>query len=154
MLIAGGGGLFVFTRYAEAAGSVVPPEQLLAKYSKGGARIYDRHGTLLYEFVDELAGLRRPIELSGISPDLVKATISVEDPDFYSNAGVNVRGLLRAGVENFTPFLGGDFLSGSGGSSITQQLAKNVYIPREERLSRSPVRKLKETAIALELTKD
>ena len=153
LLAVGGGGIYVFARYADAASQVVPPEQLLAKYSRGGARIYDRHGTLLYEFVDELAGLRRPVDLDQVSPFLVKATVAVEDPDFYTNTGVNVRGLLRAGVENFTPFLGGDLLSGSGGSSITQQLAKNVYIPREERTSRSVDRKVTETVIALELTK-
>ena len=151
--LAGTVGFIGMTSYAAAAADVVPPEQLLAKYSRGGARIYDRHNKLLYEFVDELAGLRRPIELKDIAPALLTATIAVEDPDFYTNTGVNMRGLMRAGVENFTPFLGGDFLGGSGGSSITQQLAKNVYIPPKERLSRSVTRKLKETVIALELTK-
>ncbi|MDA0302448.1 MAG: transglycosylase domain-containing protein, partial [Chloroflexi bacterium] len=89
--------------------------------------------------------------LSEISPWLTKATISVEDPDFEENVGINYRGLARAAMENFTPF-GGGFLEGSGGSSITQQLAKNVYIPREERLERSVTRKIEETAIAIELT--
>ena len=153
LAVAGAAGVVGLSSYAEAAQNVVPPEQLLAKYSRGGARIYDRHGKLLYEFVDELAGLRRPVELKAIAPALLTATIAVEDPDFYTNTGVNMRGLVRAGVENFTPFLGGDLLGGSGGSSITQQLAKNVYIPPKERLSRSVTRKLKETVIALELTK-
>jgi len=137
--------------YTAAIGDVVPPEQLLARYSRGGARIYDRHGELMYEFVDELSGLRRPVKLSEISPWVTKATISVEDPDFEDNVGVNYRGLARAAMENFTPF-GGGFLGGSGGSSITQQLAKNVYIPREQRLERSVTRKIKEAAIAIELT--
>ena len=61
----------------------------------GGARIYDRHGTLMYEFVDELSGLRRPVKLDEVSPWVTKATISVEDPDFEENVGVNYRGLLR-----------------------------------------------------------
>ena len=142
---------FAAITYSAAISDVVPPEQLLARYSRGGARIYDRHGTMMYEFVDELSGLRRPVKLSEVSPWVTKATISVEDPDFEENVGVNYRGLLRAAFENFTP-IGGSFLSGSGGSSITQQLAKNVYIPREQRTNRSATRKIKETAIAIELT--
>ncbi len=45
-----------------------------------------------------------------------------------------------------------EVLEGSGGSSITQQLVKNVYIPQEERQERSIDRKLLEAAYALELT--
>jgi len=149
---AGGAAIYGVNRYDEIAEGVVPPAQLLDELPRGGARIYDRHGTLLYEFVDELSGLRRPVPLAEISPWLVQATISTEDQSFYENNGLNVRGLTRATLENFTPF-GDDFLEGSGGSSITQQLAKNVYIPREERAERSVDRKLKETVIALELTR-
>lgn len=154
-LVAGGTGLYAMSRYDEIADDVVPPEDLIAEQSRGGAKILDRNGELLYEFVDELAGLRRPVSLSVISDNLLNATIAVEDPTFYENNGVNTRGLLRAGVENFLPFLVGDgeFFEGSGGSSITQQLAKNIYIPREERTERSVDRKIKETVIALELTK-
>jgi membrane peptidoglycan carboxypeptidase len=149
---AGGAAIYGVNRYDEIAEAVVPPAQLLDELPRGGARVYDRHGTLLYEFVDELSGLRRPVPLAEISPWLVQATIATEDQSFYENNGLNVRGLTRATLENFTPF-GEDFLQGSGGSSITQQLAKNVYIPREERAERSVDRKLKETVIALELTR-
>jgi len=151
-LVAGAGGIWATARYQTFAESVVPPEQLIASLPRGGARVYDRHGELLYEFVDELSGLRRPVPLAEISPWMVKATISTEDQSFYTNNGLNTRGLMRAAVENFTPFRS-SFLEGSGGSSITQQLAKNVYIPREERAQRSVDRKFKETVIALELTK-
>ncbi|MEX2375460.1 MAG: transglycosylase domain-containing protein [Dehalococcoidia bacterium] len=153
-LVAGGSAIYAMDRYDEFAADVVPPEQLIAQQSRGGALILDRNGEVLYEFVDELSGLRRPVSLSQISQHLIDATIAVEDPTFYDNNGLNVRGLFRAGVENFAPFLVGDgeFFGGSGGSSITQQLAKNIYIPREERVERSIQRKLKETVIALELT--
>ena len=154
VLAAGGLSIYALVQYNEISKGVVPPEQLIAQLPRGGARIYDRNGVLLYEFVDNLSGLRRPVPVSEIAPGLVKATVAVEDPTFYENNGVNTRGLIRAGVENFAPFLtGGDFLQGSGGSSITQQLAKNVYIPREQRTDRSVDRKLRETVIALELTK-
>ncbi|MDP2948339.1 MAG: transglycosylase domain-containing protein, partial [Chloroflexota bacterium] len=95
-------------------------------------------------------GLRNPVPLTEISPWLVQATISTEDASFYDNPGVNVRGVLRAAVENLTPF-GPGFLKGSGGSSITQQLVKNVYIPEKERSQRSIGRKIKEVVMALEL---
>ncbi|MDA1010904.1 MAG: transglycosylase domain-containing protein, partial [Chloroflexi bacterium] len=153
-LVAGGTYAYAIDRYDEFAAEVVPPEELIAQQSRGGAVILDRNGEVLYEFVDELSGLRRPVTLSQISQHLIDATIAVEDPTFYENNGLNVRGLFRAAVENFAPFLVGDgeFFGGSGGSSITQQLAKNIYIPREQRLERSIERKLKETVIALELT--
>ncbi|TAJ20005.1 MAG: hypothetical protein EPO65_05125, partial [Dehalococcoidia bacterium] len=153
ILSAGGLGIFVLAQYNSISHAVVPPEQLIAQLPRGGARIYDRNGVLLYEFVDNLSGLRRPVPVGQIAPDLVKATIAVEDPTFYENNGINTRGFIRAGVENFTPFLSGNFLQGSGGSSITQQLAKNVYIPSEQRTDRTVDRKLRETVIALELTK-
>ncbi len=149
---AGGSLLYGKKKYDEFVVDVVPPEQLLADLPRGGARIYDRNGVLLYEFIDEFGGLRRPVPLDDISQWVLLATIATEDASFYENNGLNVRGLARAGVENLSPFGGTDFFEGSGGSSITQQLAKNVYIPKEERTERTVERKLKEAAIALELT--
>lgn len=151
--VAVGGGLYARDRYEREAKGVVPPEQILARWPGGGARVYDRNGVLLYQFLDEFGGLRRPVPLAEISPWLREATISTEDATYYENNGLNVKGLARAAVENFTPFHGTGILEGTGGSSITQQLAKNVYIPREERYERTVSRKLKEVVIALELTK-
>ena len=155
LLVAGIGGaaaLFGLQQYNEYARGVVPPSQLLDELPRGGARVYDRNGSLLYEFIDEFGGLRRPIPLSDISPWIKEATVSTEDTTFYENNGLNTQGLLRAVLVNLTPF-GGNILDQTGGSSITQQLAKNVYIPPKERLQRSVSRKLRETVIALELTK-
>ena len=149
---AGGVALYGKDKYDEFVADVVAPEELLSTLPRGGARIYDRNGVLLYEFIDEFGGLRRPVPLNEISDWVVKATIATEDANFYENNGLNIRGLIRAGVENLSPFGDSNFLEGTGGSSITQQLAKNVYIPKEERGDRSVDRKLKEAAIALELT--
>ena len=151
LVVATSGVTYVFNRYTEIAKGVVPPGQLIANLPQGGARIYDRNGNLMYEFVDEFTGLRRPVQLENISHWLIEATLAVEDPTFYENNGLNTKGLMRATIENLTPY-GGDFLEGSGGSSITQQLAKNVYIPIEERAQRTIDRKARETVIALELT--
>jgi membrane peptidoglycan carboxypeptidase len=149
--VVGGGAIYAYNEYNEIAAGVVPPGELIANLPRGGARIYDRNGELMYEFVDEFTGLRRPVAIEDISPWLIAATISVEDPSFYENDGLNRRGLARAALENLTPY-GGDFLEGSGGSSITQQLAKNVYIPLDQRAERSIDRKVTEMVIARELT--
>lgn len=131
---------------------VPAPTEVADNLSRGGAKIYDRNGLLLYQFVSPTDGLRRPVPLDQISPWVIAATVAVEDPTFFENPGVNVRGLARAAYENFAPWEG-ELLAGSGGSSITQQLAKNTYIPIEERTERSVDRKLREVSIALELTR-
>jgi len=162
VLLLGLGGLMVvgavaavvagFVIYNVYSNDLLPPDEVLAQQSSGGAKIYDRDGRLLYEFVDDLSGLRHPVPLAEVSPWLIDATIATEDADFYSNPGVNIKGLIRAAYENFFPGQLG-LLKGSGGSSITQQLVKNVYIPEAERSERSIPRKLKETVYALELTR-
>jgi membrane peptidoglycan carboxypeptidase len=150
--IVGAAGVYGLQQYNEYTSNVVPPEQLLAQLPHGGARIYDRNGVLLYEFLDEFGGLRRPVPLDQISPYMREATVSTEDTTFYENNGLNTSGLIRAAVVNLTPF-GGQFFDSTGGSSITQQLAKQVYIPMKQRYERSVTRKLREAVIALELTK-
>lgn len=150
LVIVGVGGGVSFAVYYHYAHDLDRPDVALARTGSAGSRIFDRNGNLLYEFVDPLSGLKNPVPLSEISPWLIQATISTEDASFYDNPGVNVRGLLRAALENLTPF-GPGFLKGSGGSSITQQLVKNVYIPEEQRTERSVGRKLKEVILAIEL---
>jgi membrane peptidoglycan carboxypeptidase len=145
--IGGGAAFAVYYHYSH---DLERPDIALARTGSAGSRIFDRNGNLLYEFVDPLSGLKNPVPLSEISPWLVQATISTEDASFYSNPGVNIKGILRAVMENLTPF-GPGFFKGSGGSSITQQLVKNVYIPPEERSERSLGRKLKEVIMAVEL---
>ena len=140
-----------FIVYRVYAYDMPPVEQVLSQ-NAGGAQIYDRNGNLLYTFSDDLSGLRQPVPLSEVSPYLIQATVDTEDSSFYSNPGINIKGLLRAAYENFFP--GNlDFLQGSGGSSITQQLVKNIYIPEADRSKRSISRKIKETVYAMELTK-
>ncbi len=139
--------------YRSYADDIKPPEQAISASAVGTGIAYDRNGNRLYEYLDEYAALRDPVPLSEISPYVIAATVATEDASFYDNPGVNFQGLARAGLENLTPF-GGGFFEGSGGSSITQQLVKNVYIPQEERTSRGTDaidRKLQETVIALEL---
>jgi len=148
--ITGATGYGVYRSYAN---DLLPPDEMIARQPSGGAQIYDRNGTLLYEFVDDRSGLRSPIKLEEVSPWLIAATISTEDWSFWSNEGVNLKGLARAGLER-AGIIEPRGATSTGGSSITQQLVKNVYIPVEERGERSYRRKLKETIYALELTRD
>jgi membrane peptidoglycan carboxypeptidase len=148
MFAMAGVGFVIYRAYAH---DLKTPEQAIAESTIGTSLVFDRSGqTKLYEFTDDLGGLKDPKPLTEISPWLIAATIATEDASFYGNPGVNFRGLARAAVENLTPF-GPGFLEGSGGSSITQQLVKNVYVPREERGARRIERKVKESIIALEL---
>ena len=113
-------------------------------------RIYDRTGQhLLYESVDPrpFRGDRTHMSLAEMAPAAKQASVALEDHNFWDNPGINVRGLIRAFVSNLQ---GGDV---QGGSSITQQLIKNVVIPLEERTQQSYARKLKEVILALEVTR-
>lgn len=138
----------IYNSYAEQLPDASVIEQQQDDFQT--VRIYDRTGqNLLYESVDPrpFRGDRTFIPLNEMSPWVWKSAIALEDRNFYENAGINVRGLLRAFVSNFQ---GG---SVQGGSSITQQLIKNVVIPVEERAQQSYARKIKEVILALEVTR-
>ena len=127
--------------YHDVTSGVLPaPEAVDAR--GGGAKIYDRNGTLLYEYLDENYGYHTSVPLGQISPLIQNATIAAEDASFYSNPGINVKGSTRAAIENLKP--GDEFLQGTGGSSITQQLVKQLYFTPQERQERSLSRKMRE----------
>ena len=147
-------GVASFLVYRSYADDLKPPQEVISSQSVGQSIAYDRNGQPLYKYPDEFGQLRDPVPLAEISPYVIAATIATEDSSFYGNPGVNFRGLARAAWENLTPF-GPGFLEGSGGSSITQQLARNVYIENEGGVfDVSPERKIKETVIALELKRN
>jgi len=142
--------------YRSYASDFQSPQDEINSRFVGPSLAFDRNGQQLGEYIDRIEGLRDPVPLEEISPYLIAATVATEDASFYDNPGVNFRGLGRAGWENLTPFGDGGFFGGSGGSSITQQLVKNVYIRQalqgnEESTTDKIDRKLKETVIALEL---
>lgn len=104
-------------------------------------KIYDRTGkTLLYEVRGEQK--RTVVSLEKMPMHLRQATLAIEDVDFYRHAGISGRGVLRALLQNIRA--GGVI---QGGSSITQQLVKNLFLTPERTIKR----KLRETILALEL---
>jgi len=104
------------------------PEQIeAAEENFETTKIYDRAGQiLLYEVIDPHGGDRTWVTLDQMPEYLTCATVSLEDRDYWENPGVNVRGIGRA----LWADIRGQQIQ--GGSSITQQLIKNIVI--EEKL--------------------
>ncbi|NIQ01155.1 MAG: PBP1A family penicillin-binding protein, partial [Nitrospinaceae bacterium] len=99
--------------------------------------IYSADGELI-----QILGERYPVPLEDVSPDFLKAIIAVEDAKFYQHHGLDHLGMIRALLANLRA---GRIVQ--GGSTITQQLSKNLFFSFE----RNFLRKLKELLIALQL---
>ena len=107
--------------------------------------IFDRHGTLLADVGDQ-GDHRIVVPLSYISPNLINATIAIEDHTFYSNTGVDAGAILRAALADYA----GHGIK-QGGSTISQQLVKQLFIgPHPDN---SLQRKAKEAVLALEMNR-
>ena len=126
-----------------------PPPSPYAHALADSTKIYDRHGRLLYEVTLPQEGAHTYLRLEEISPALRQATIATEDASFYSNPGFDVFALGRALVQNLRA---GEVVT--GGSTITQQLVRNLYLSPEERSSQSIERKVRETILAFRLTRN
>src|SRR5258708_6428065 len=109
-------------------------------------RILDRHGRLLYEIIPPNGGRHTGVPLSEIPKPLVQATIATEDRNFYSTAGVDPEGIIRALWINIQ---GGEIRA--GGRTITQQVARNLLLDPQQRAERTLQRKLKEMVLAVRL---
>lgn len=99
--------------------------------------IYSSEGNVI-----KVLGQRHPVPLDEISPRFTQAMIATEDSRFYSHNGVDHIGLARAMIRNLQ-----NMRISQGGSTITQQLSKNLFFSFE----RIWVRKLKELLIALQM---
>jgi penicillin-binding protein 1C len=110
-------------------------------------RIVDRKGRLLYEALDQQGGRHTVVELGTIPVACRQATIATEDRSFYSNPGIDLRGMVRAVWINLQ---GGQTIA--GGSTITQQVVRNLLLESGERGERSLRRKLREVVLAWQLT--
>jgi 1A family penicillin-binding protein len=123
-------------------------EDLPQNLAAPSVRITDRNGKLLYDSIEAKGGRNIPIPLDEIPRTLQQATISTEDNTFYQNPGVDLGGILRA---FWIDLHGGETLA--GGSTITQQIARNLLLMPEERTERSLRRKLRESILAWQLTR-
>ena len=106
--------------------------------------IHDDQGKLIKAFAIEK---RTIVQRTDIPDILVKALIASEDNQFYSHWGINFRGTTRAVLGVLT---GRDM---GGGSSITQQLALNLFLSRGTTFTKKLGRKLKEILMAIQIEK-
>src|SRR5439155_25367549 len=88
---------------------------------------------------------REIIPLAQIPPPVRDAVVAIEDERFYSHQGLDVRSIVRAARQNASA---AGRAGVQGGSTISQQLAKNLYFPRP---SRTVARKVAEARVTLQL---
>jgi membrane peptidoglycan carboxypeptidase len=144
------GGLFVwskvepyYTEYKEFATNAVENSTVETFKIDESSYIYDKNGKLLVK----LKGNQDSAWLSyeDIPTEAIDAFVAVEDRTFWDNMGIDLKGLVRVGIEAIKTK--GDEVHGA--STITQQLARNVFLSHEVSIER----KAKEMLISLELTK-
>ena len=128
---------------AVARGHLVPPAARApsALYTRPVSWAADsaREPALIGSINADLQEQRAPVELKRVPKQLVDAILSIEDQRFYGHGGLDLKRIAGAFVADLKA--GG---VAEGGSTITQQLAKNFYLTP----SRNPVRKLREAALA------
>ena len=106
--------------------------------------VYAADGRPIKEFAEER---RVEITYDRIPKSLIDAIVATEDPSFFRHGGVDLRGILRAVWADVFKVLGGK--RPEGGSTITQQLARSLFLHREVSLRR----KLKELYLSREIEK-
>ena len=112
-------------------------------------RITDRQGRPLYDMIDNESGRNTVLALHEIPLALQQATIVTEDKSFYENPGIDVAGILRALWINVQ---GGEVLA--GGSTITQQVTRNLLLDADERTQVTLRRKLRESWLAWRISQE
>jgi membrane peptidoglycan carboxypeptidase len=109
----------------------------------GDTVIYDSTGKVILADVGNHGDHRLAVRLKDVSPVAIQATVAIEDKGFYTNPGFDLAGIIRAAFDN----LRAGHIVG-GGSTITQQLAKQQFLTPDQTVSR----KIKELALAYELS--
>ncbi len=117
-------------------------EQLENPKPQLATEVYSYDGVLLTKFFMEN---RTAVPLDSISPNLINALIATEDVEFYNHWGVNLRRLIIAMVENIGRVATGK--RAHGASTITQQLAKNLWLTPARHIKR----KVQELMIAIQI---
>jgi penicillin-binding protein 1A len=133
------GGAAGYLVYREISANLPPVDKLLRYQLPVATRVYAADGTLLGEFYTEKRYL---VPIAKIPAVVREAFISAEDSNFYKHRGVDVLGIARAAVANFTA---GSVVQ--GGSTITQQVVKSLLLSPEK----SYERKAKEILLSLRL---
>lgn len=133
------GGIFLYL----ATLRIPDLEDLSERKVLQSTKIYDRTGEiLLYDFSQDIT--RTIVPFDAISDNLKKASLAIEDRNFYEHNGIKITSFFRALLINIFKL---EF--SQGGSTITQQVVKNTILTNDK----TPTRKLKEWILALKLEK-
>jgi penicillin-binding protein 1A len=119
-------------------------EQLADYYPNSVNRIYSSDGILIEEFGKEH---RIFIPIENIPSTLINAFLAIEDHNFYHHQGIDIIGIFRAVISNISNLIQNKRLE--GGSTITQQVVKNLILTPE----RSLTRKIKEAILSYKISK-
>lgn len=117
----------------------LPSPDKIVRKEGFSTKIYDRNGVLLYDIFANQK--RTPVPLEEVPEYLKQATIAIEDKNFYKHGGYDPTGILRA-AWNITVHR-----KLQGGSTLTQQLVKNVLLSSERTLPR----KIREFVLAIQI---
>lgn len=121
----------------------LPDYEQLAEYEPPiMSRMHAGDGLLIAEYAFER---RVFVPIEAIPPHVVEAFLAAEDANFYDHGGIDLTGLLRAAIANVGNMLNGRRLE--GGSTITQQVAKNFLLSSEQRIAR----KVQEMVLAMRM---
>lgn len=132
------GGLFLLKNVAK---SLPTSSQILAHEPSLATIIYDRNDKIVTRLFEED---RTWVKLDRISPWMIKAILAAEDDEFYDHRGIKISSIIRAGLVDLL-HLGAK----QGGSTITQQLARNLFLTNEKTI----IRKIKEAVLAMRIEK-
>ena len=134
------GGIIVLVGVLAWVAKDLPSPDRIVRREGFSTKIYDRNNKLLYDvFADQR---RTPVNLDQVPLILRQATIAIEDKSFYKHQGFDPFGFVRGVV--IRPLLTGRF---EGGSTLTQQLVKNVLLTQQRTISR----KVKEFVLTLQV---
>ncbi len=118
----------------------LPPTAELRNFTlRSGSEVYDRNGKMIYLFAFEK---RKLVSLKELPDHLIDALIVTEDKNFYRHFGIDIIGNIRALIIDVKRM---DFSQGA--STITQQMARNMFLTLDKHLSR----KIKEAILALRI---
>ena len=131
----------VFTIFYHFAKELPAPETVLNYKFDTGSEVYDTNGKLIHMYAFEH---RKLVELDNIPSYLIDMLIQVEDSNFYNHWGIDIFGIFRATIVNLRTRR-----ASQGASTISQQLARNMFLSTEKVVSR----KIKEAMLAVIIEK-
>ena len=131
---------------AESIGTLPAVDGLSSSGLQQDMLIFDRHGTLIDDIGDH-GDHRIVVPLTYMSPFIREATVAIEDRTFWTNNGVDLGGIARAAVADYT-----SRHINQGGSTISQQLVKQVFIGPHP--APTIQRKMKEAVLAVDLNRE